>query len=134
MKKIFLVLIFLFIFGCSSTPYVCFENNCFDVDIALTESEKEKGLMYVEHLNENKGMLFVFENEGQHSFWMKNTLIPLDILWIDEDLNINHIEKNVQFRAFTNFGFNFEFIAIPFDIRQPHTSAKSHLSHCIGCR
>ncbi len=73
---------------------VCFEKNCFDVTIANNESSRESGLMFQERLDENKGMLFVFEKEGVYPFWMKNTLIPLDIIWIDNNYNIIYIEKN----------------------------------------
>ena len=49
-----------------------------------------------ESLNQNAGMLFIFQEEGVYPFWMKNTLIPLDIIWINKDKKIIHIEKNVQ--------------------------------------
>lgn len=62
-----------------------------NVEIADTEAEREKGLMYRKHLNENEGMLFVFENEKYLNFWMKNTYIPLDIAYIDRNGIINEI-------------------------------------------
>lgn len=55
---------------------------------ATTESQREKGLMNVSSLKENEGMLFVFENNERRSFWMKNTLIPLDLILIDDKYNI----------------------------------------------
>lgn len=45
---------------------------------------------------ESQGMLFVFDNPGEYGFWMKDTLIPLDMIWISKDGTIVHIEKNVQ--------------------------------------
>ncbi|HNX25246.1 MAG TPA: DUF192 domain-containing protein [Spirochaetota bacterium] len=62
-----------------------------NAEIADSDSEREKGLMYRESLNENEGMLFVFEREKKLNFWMKNTLIPLDIAYIDRNGIINEI-------------------------------------------
>jgi uncharacterized membrane protein (UPF0127 family) len=53
------------------------------IEIAKTPAEHEKGLMYREHLEENHGMLFVFSESQVLNFWMKNTLIPLDILFFN---------------------------------------------------
>jgi hypothetical protein len=47
-------------------------------------------------LGKNEGMLFIFDYEGRHGFWMKNMSIPLDILWIDRNLTVVHVERNVQ--------------------------------------
>ncbi len=74
---------------------VCISSYCFDVGIARTEEERARGLMFRSSLNENQGMLFIFENEELYSFWMKNTLIPLDIIWINKEGKIVHIEHNV---------------------------------------
>lgn len=75
---------------------VCFEENCFFVEIADTPEKRTQGLMYQEKLDENKGMLFIFDKEGIYSFWMKNTLIPLDIIWLDENKEVVFMEKNAQ--------------------------------------
>jgi len=80
----------------NSSGSVCFGNNCFQVEIAKTEAQREKGLMNVNVLDKNKGMLFVFDREGIYPFWMKNTLIPLDIIWIDSRGKIVFIGQNVQ--------------------------------------
>lgn len=64
-------------------------------ELAVTDEERARGLMFREQLGSDQGMLFVFKEEGFHSFWMKNTLIPLDILWLDKDKRIVHIEKDV---------------------------------------
>ena len=50
--------------------------------------------MFVKEMPENEGMLFIFEKSGIYPFWMKNTLIPLDIIWLDENQNIVFIKKN----------------------------------------
>lgn len=78
----------------SSTVY--FNENCFLVEIVETQEEMAKGLMNREKLGENMGMLFIFGEEGEYGFWMKNTLIPLDIVWINSQKEIVYISKNNQ--------------------------------------
>lgn len=51
--------------------------------------------MYRPSLGDDRGMLFLFPQEARHSFWMKNTMIPLDIVWIDESRAVVHIETGV---------------------------------------
>lgn len=63
--------------------HVCFDNICFSVELAKTPTEQEKGLMGRASLSDNSGMLFVFNKEDKYPFWMKNTKIALDIIWID---------------------------------------------------
>jgi hypothetical protein len=58
--------------------------------------DKAKGLMFREGLGENEGMLFTFDEEGIYSFWMKNMKFPIDIIWLDKDFKVVHIEENVQ--------------------------------------
>ncbi|MFO7793708.1 MAG: DUF192 domain-containing protein [Candidatus Nanohaloarchaea archaeon] len=72
---------------------IIFENHSFDVEIADTPEEREKGLMNRENVGENEGMLFVYEEEDYRSFWMKNTFIPLDIIFLDSNLEVINIEK-----------------------------------------
>ena len=74
---------------------VCFKNNCFVVELAVTPGERERGLMFREHLDTDKGMLFIFKEEGIYSFWMKNTYISLDIIWINKDKQVVYISKNI---------------------------------------
>ena len=65
-------------------PTVSFENKSFQVELAQTDEERQQWLMNREFLDENKWMLFVFPYEWKHIFWMKNTLIPLDMIRINE--------------------------------------------------
>lgn len=58
------------------------------VRIADSVAERGKGLMGLENLPEGTGMIFIFETKGYHYFWMKNTKIPLDIIWINEESEI----------------------------------------------
>lgn len=66
------------------------------VAIADSPEEHQKGLSGVESLPENEGMLFIFPRPGDYGFWMKDTLIPLDIIWVSEEFKIVHIERNVR--------------------------------------
>lgn len=75
---------------------VCFDSQCFKVEIAQTQEKLTKGLMLRKSLDPDKGMLFIFEIEHEHSFWMKDTFIPLDIIWINMNKEVVHIERNVQ--------------------------------------
>jgi uncharacterized protein len=79
---------------------VCFDWKCFQVKIADNDEERMRGLMFVESLPEKSGMLFVFEDVGKHPFWMKNTLIDLDIVWIDEDFRVVEIVSAVSCVSF----------------------------------
>lgn len=75
---------------------VCFKERCFIVEIADSDEERQKGLMFRESLAQDNGMFFVFEEERNYLFWMKDTLIPLDIIWINKDKEIVFIGENAQ--------------------------------------
>jgi len=75
---------------------VCAGEKCFQVEVAKTESQRERGLMYREELGRDKGMLFIFDEDGMYPFWMKNTLIPLDMVWISSTGKVVFIAENVQ--------------------------------------
>lgn len=66
----------------------------FNVELADTEQERQTGLMFRESLPKDGGMLFDFGNPQPASIWMKNTLIPLDILFIDTDGKVLAIARN----------------------------------------
>ncbi len=93
------VVLALLISGCISgvqEDTVCIKDKCFAVELAIDPEDRARGLMEREHLDENRGMLFVFEEEGRYSFWMKDTLIPLDIIWISEDMQVVDIVMDAQ--------------------------------------
>jgi len=73
---------------------VCFKGKCIDVEIAQTMQERMRGLQGREVLPEDAGMFFVFPKSARHSFWMKDTLIPLDIIWIDDNQEVVHIQHS----------------------------------------
>ncbi len=75
---------------------ICFREYCFEVELAIAEEERAYGLMFKEHLGQNKGMLFIFPREEKHGFWMKNTLIPLDIIWLNKNSEVVFINKKTQ--------------------------------------
>jgi uncharacterized membrane protein (UPF0127 family) len=68
----------------------------FSVEMATTEQEKETGLMYRKELPDGRGMLFDFSPEQQISMWMKNTYIPLDMIFIRADGRILRIAENTE--------------------------------------
>jgi hypothetical protein len=95
--------IFLFLFctihiGCRDPQQsqVCINNHYFQVELATTPDTRAKGLMFRTHLDDGRGMLFIFEEEDIYPFWMKNTFIPLDILWINSNKEIVFIYKNAH--------------------------------------
>lgn len=65
-----------------------------DIEIADNDAKRTQGLMYRDSMAENHAMLFVFEHEAQRSFWMENTYIPLDIIYINAKNQIITIQKN----------------------------------------
>ncbi|HOD53133.1 MAG TPA: DUF192 domain-containing protein [Candidatus Cloacimonadota bacterium] len=66
----------------------------FETEIADSPEKTEKGLMYRKEMKDNQGMFFIFDYDKPLSFWMKNTYIPLDIIFIDSNLQIVSISEN----------------------------------------
>lgn len=67
-----------------------------DVEFAETDYEVQTGLMYRNSMEDNQGMLFIFPDVAMHSFYMKNTEFPLDIIFIDENQRVASFQKNAQ--------------------------------------
>ena len=65
----------------------------YDIKLAINDQQREKGLMFVRHMNENFGMMFIWKNVRQRAMWMKNTYIPLDMLFIKDDTIVGIIEN-----------------------------------------
>jgi hypothetical protein len=66
------------------------------IERAESLAHQAKGLMYREKLDENAGMLFIFSNESKRTFWMKNTLISLDLIYISKDKKIVEIKEGLE--------------------------------------
>ena len=82
----------------------------FKVEIAYTEEEKEKGLSNRLSLDKDKGMLFVFDEPDEISFWMKDTKIPLDVVFINDDLEVISIHQGVPDSEDPMTGTNVSFV------------------------
>jgi len=65
------------------------------LEIAADEDTRQQGLMYRDRLPDATGMIFIFPTAGDYPFWMKNTLIPLDMVWIDANRKIVHVAHDV---------------------------------------
>lgn len=75
------------------SPEVCINKTCFSIEIAETDQQRQLGLMFRKELEEKSGMLFVFQHSYPYGFWMKNTLIPLDMIRINDKNEIIDIQQ-----------------------------------------
>ena len=96
LKKIVLLsVLFLIFISCQSETKakLMINEKTYTVEVANTQEKRSKGLMFRKHLPENTGMLFVFSYEDYRYFYMKNTLIPLDIAFFDSQMKIVSIKQ-----------------------------------------
>ena len=78
-------------------PRIVFPDNfAVQVEVAADDSTRAQGLMFRDQLQQDRGMIFMFPTAGNYPFWMKNTLIPLDMIWVDDQKRIVHIAPNAQ--------------------------------------
>jgi uncharacterized membrane protein (UPF0127 family) len=75
----------------SAGEHACY---AFDIYLALDRKQQMRGLMHVRHMPEFTGMLFVYRDANIHSMWMKNTFIPLDMLFIRADGTVSSVETD----------------------------------------
>jgi hypothetical protein len=95
-KIIILASLILFL-GCNTSSKqasVQINNTIYSVKSAISSTEQIQGLMYIEQMPEDEGMLFIFKEDAERSFWMKNMLIPLDIIYINSNNKIVSISRN----------------------------------------
>ncbi|MBK8285946.1 MAG: DUF192 domain-containing protein [Ahniella sp.] len=76
------------------TP-VTLKGQTYQVELALDDDQRARGLMFRTEMDDNHGMLFVFPNEDRRAFWMKNTKIPLDIMYFNADRRFVSSQYNV---------------------------------------
>ena len=80
----------------ASMPRIIFKDGfAVEVEVAANDELRAQGLMYRDHLAEDRGMIFVFPQSGEYAFWMKNTIIPLDMIWLDESKKVVHVAHDV---------------------------------------
>ena len=108
MKKILLFCLLVLLLSCAKIPNknsnkISIDNGKkiikLNVDIADDNQERQNGLMFRERLDEDSGMFFIFDEQDYQTFWMKNTLIPLDMIFIDKDFQIVDIKNAVPCKA-----------------------------------
>jgi len=75
---------------------VCFEKQCVDVEVVSTPDAMQKGLQGRTSLPKNAGMFFMFQKPDHQLFWMKDTLIPLDLIWMDQQRRVVHIRHDAR--------------------------------------
>ncbi len=78
---------------CQNQPYVVLDKKTICLELARTHQEKARGLMFRKSLNENCGMLFINEKEEVATFWMRNTLIPLDMVFVNQNNEVVDIQR-----------------------------------------
>ncbi|MBN2368314.1 DUF192 domain-containing protein [Candidatus Woesearchaeota archaeon] len=103
-KKIalFIIILLLLIIVLISVPLIetgdkaCFQDGyCINLEVKDTPEERALGLMYRESIEEDEGMLFVFDTPDRYSFWMKNMLIYIDMIFLDADKKVIYIADSV---------------------------------------
>lgn len=72
----------------------------YNIEIADTNKRRRQGLMYRQQLEKNAGMLFIYSRPGDYRIWMKNTLIPLAVIWLDEQAIL--IDKKILYPCRSN--------------------------------
>ncbi len=80
----------------SDNVYFKFDNTILNLEVARSSQKQEYGLMNRTNISVNSGMLFIFDDETQRNFWMKNTLISLDIIYLDKNLKVVQLYKSTR--------------------------------------
>ncbi len=96
------MLVFLLAATIAASPTPVAEPTCvvpdgtrIHLELALSDEEKARGLMFRDYLPADRGMLFIFKQDDLLPFWMKNTMIPLDFIWLSADGRVVDVRANV---------------------------------------
>ena len=89
---------------------ILINNKEYDIILAKTDEEKEKGLQEVEEMDDDEGMLFIYDKPQTLDFWMKDTDISLDIIFISPDWIVNSVEKGVPKSEEIISGYNSQYV------------------------
>lgn len=92
---VFLLFCLFLVNACGNNKIILPDGNSLEVELATTKKQIERGLMFREELPQGTGMLFIFKKDEPRLFWMKNTLIDLDMVFIDSGGFITGIEENI---------------------------------------
>ena len=80
----------------SAGPQVVLKGETFSVELATESKEQALGLMFRDSMADDHGMLFIFPSATTRNFWMKNTRIPLDIFYFDENLRLVNVARDAK--------------------------------------
>lgn len=75
---------------------LCIKDTCLAIEVVTSGQARQKGLMFRNELKPGEGMLFIFEDEAFHTFWMKNMSFPLDFIWVNKEKVIVDLKTNVK--------------------------------------
>lgn len=79
---------------------IIFPKGAVEAEVVNTDKSRELGLSGREKMGDGEGMLFIFDHEGKYGFWMKDMNFPLDILWINQEGIVVHIERNISEKSY----------------------------------
>jgi len=85
-----------FLFEDTTQYTIYIDEAVLSVTLADSESERKQGLSGVEDLSKFGGKLFIFDDQQRHGIWMKDMLLPIDVMWFNDSLQLIHIEKEIQ--------------------------------------
>lgn len=108
-KKVLIIVVLIIAFIVTVGLPLLFSNSgtklgtkTYQLEVADTQEARQLGLSGREELDPNAGMLFVFKDEAEQCFWMKDMNFSIDIIWLDSDKKIVNLEKNIAPKTFPN--------------------------------